>query len=268
MPHERTTERRLRALSALFAAAFATAAQSQGNPLNGRLLFEDTIDQTGQSFTGNCTSCHTSIENRRQAISGSPFGPVTFQTAATRLAIAISNVGAMNQFAVLTDEERDDLAAYVADTPKTSQTDMAFNAGQTFPLVLTHAVATSATVFVANVALSGMNASDFSATGACQRTTLMAGNNCQMMVSFNPQSAGNKTARLTFTLDPSDSTQNFTREVTLTGGPASPPPPAPAPSPAPAPAADDGGGGALDGWWLAGLLAAIAWMRRALRARR
>jgi hypothetical protein len=32
----------------------------------GKLLFEDTINQTGRSFTGNCTSCHTTVQNRLQ----------------------------------------------------------------------------------------------------------------------------------------------------------------------------------------------------------
>jgi cytochrome c553 len=261
------------AISGMWALVAATPAHAQtsGNPVTGKLLYEDTPNQVNNQQINACVNCHT-VESRRQLLSGNQFGPVPFATAQSRLQGAINaNTGGMGQFSVLSAQEVVDLAGYLSDTPKTSATQLDFapgavNVAASLPLDLTHAIATSATIRVTSVAISGTNASDFSVTSdACSLQTLNASGTCRVTVRFMSATTAGKSARITFTLDPSNSTTNFTREVVLTGAVAvAAPPPAPAPSPAPAPATDTGGGSL--GWpWLAALAAAVAATRRATR---
>lgn len=270
------------AVAALSAAALlATAAQAQtaGDPAAGKLLFDDTVNQTGnQMLTGNCTTCH-SVLSRRNRLSGGggEFAIVDLTLAQTRIAAAIANIPAMNQFGFLGDAEIRHIAAYIADTPKTSYAQLDFatsgvNVAQSLPLDLTNAVtnstttATGARVTVQSVAISGANAADFSITGDnCTAQTLesvgaMSGSStCRVTVRFSSATTAGKTATLRFTLDPASSTTHFTRDVALSGVAAGA-----APAPAPAPGSDDGGG-ALGFGWLAVLAAAVAALRFAPR---
>lgn len=268
------------AIAALSAAALlATAAQAQttGDPAAGKLLFDDTVNQTGnQMLTGNCTTCH-SVLSRRNRLSngGGEFAAVDPTAAQTRIAAAIANIPAMSQFGFLGDAEIRHIAAYIADTPKTSYAQLDFatsgvGVAQSLPLDLTNAVtnstntATGARITVQGVAISGADASDFSITGdTCTAQTLetvgaMNGNStCRVTVRFTSAMTAGKTATLRFTLDPASSTTNFTRDVALSGVAAGA-------APSPAPVGDDGGG-ALGFGWLAALAAAVAALRLAPR---
>jgi cytochrome c553 len=248
-------------------------AQSSGDAVVGKLLYEDTPNQaTSQQLNAACANCHT-VDSRRARIepNQAPFGLISLATAQGRLQSAInSNVGGMGQFSVLTTQEVRDLAAYIADSPAASATQLDFapsavNVSQSLPLDLRHAAAPAGTfgnVRVASVAISGTNASDFSITSdACSLQTLTANGTCRVTVRFVSATTAGKTARLTFTLDPSTSTSNFTREVTLNGAvTVAAPPPAP-----PSSGGGDSGGGALGAGWLAALAAAVVATRRATR---
>lgn len=272
----RAFARTFAAAAVLAVAALSTAqparAQASGDPVIGKLLFDDTPNQTNNQQLGACVNCHGSVENRRIQISGNQFGPLTFATAQSRLQTAInSNTGgSMGQFSVLTAAQVDDLAAYIADLPRTSATQLDFapsavNVEERLPLDLTQATAPSGTlgtVRVSSVVISGMNASDFSlATDSCSTQTLAANGTCRVTVRFMSATTAAKSARVTYTLNPSGSLTDFTREVVLTGAVAvaTPPPPATPPS------GGDSGGGALGFGWLAALAAAVVAARRVTR---
>jgi cytochrome c553 len=262
-------------VAAAWSAAPAVKAQSSGDAVIGKLLFDDTPNQaSSQQLNAACANCHD-VASRRARIepNQAPFGLIAMPTAQARLQSAINaNTGGMGQFSVLTAQEVRDLAAYIADSPTTSATQLDFapsavNVSQSLPLDLTQAAAPAGTfgnVRVASVAIGGTNASDFSITSdACSLQTLAASGTCRITVRFVSATTAGKSARLTFTLDPSTSTSNFTREVTLTGAVT-----VATPSPAPAPSGGDGGGGALGLGWLAALAAAVVATRRVTRRSR
>ena len=264
------------AVAALSAAALlATAAQAQatGDAAVGKLLFDDTVNQSGNSMlTGACTTCH-SVGNRRNRISGGGgvFAAVGFDTAQARIVAAITGVSAMNQFVILGDAEIRNLAAYIADTPRTSDDTLDFapsavNVAQSLPLDLTNAATNSTDnlaggrVTVSSVAIVGANTADFSITSdACSLQLLALGATCRVTVRFASATTAARAATLRFTLDPEFPTTApaYTRDVPLTGVAAGTAPPS-APG-------DDDGGGALGWGWLAALAAAVAALRRAPR---
>ncbi len=271
----------LLASSVLVLAALVASparAQASGDAVIGKLLFDDTPNVVGNQQLGACWNCHSTVENRRIQLSGNQFGPLSFATALSRLQSAIgSNVGgAMGQFSVLSTDQVRDLAAYLADLPTTSDTQLDFapsaiNMAQSLSVDLTNAKAPSTTlgntVRVATVAISGANASDFTITSdACVLQTLSANGTCRVTVRFMSATTAAKNATLTFTLDPAGSVTNFTRTVALTGAVAvAAPPPASSPSGG---GGDGGGGGALGVGWLAALAAAVIATRRATRRTR
>ncbi len=110
------------ALSAAAAGVIAAAAPAWSQDARqGQRLFEDTPNVSGVStLTGACTSCHGSVENRRIKIAGDRYAEIAVQTASDRLRMAIASVGAMQQFDALSVEQVQDLAAYIADTPRRS----------------------------------------------------------------------------------------------------------------------------------------------------
>ena len=73
----------------------------------------------------------------------------------------------------------------------------------------------SATLSIASIVVSGTNGSDFGTFNNCG-TTLAAGGNCSISVTFTPSAAGSRTANLVVT-DNSGNVNGATQSVTLTG---------------------------------------------------
>jgi cytochrome c553 len=253
----------------LLAAAVAGAAPAGDDPVAGRALYDDTPGASGiPSLTGSCNNCH-SVQTRRRAVSGTPddFADVTFDAAMTRFAQAAQNVPPMNQFQQLDLQQARDIAAYIADTPKTtpthnSQLDFTTNAINTMSAAQTvelrHAVATNENLSVLSVEIAGTGAAKFQRTMLCDGAVLTPGQACTLSLTFAPQDSTSATPELRFTLRQGGSSATFTRVLRLSGSvTASNPPPAP-----PAPA--DTGGGSLQWSWLLGLAIAIGllWRRR------
>ena len=265
------------------AAALATsafAAHANYNPATGKLLFEDTMNQTGLSFTGNCTSCHTNVQNRRAEIyfktgggARDPFAAIDSETALNRIGYALNNVSAMKQFQVLDAEEMTDLAAFIADTPKTSDTALSFSAGAVnVPTVsqnldLSNGV-TFGQVTVDSVAIGGAGAARFTLkSDTCTAQKLAASATCRATISFSAADTAGYSATLTMTMHQGTSTTKFTRTVALDGavGVVTTPPPSGGNgggSSGGGNSNSDEGGGALGFGWLGGLALATALLRR------
>lgn len=263
----------LRLAAFAFAAltALPTVAQTSDDPIAGRALFDDTMAQTGKTFSANCSGCH-SVQSRRAMLSGSNdiFAEIDFDDAASALVGAImGGVDVMRQFNnVLTLQQVRDLSAYIADTPRTSATALDFDASAvntpsaTQDLDLRHALATEEPLTVVSVSLGGADAARFTRTAdSCTAQTLAAGASCRVSLSFSSPDTAGRTASLDFTLRQGSSTSTFTRSVALSGAAAGTTTPPPPPPPATG-GSDDGGGGALGLGWLAALLAAVAGLSR------
>lgn len=256
---------RATALALTVLLALPAAAQSGGDALAGRSLFDDTMATTGKTFTANCSGCH-SVQTRRALLGGDPFAAIAWDLAAGRLVGAITGgVPDMAQFnGVLTQQEVYDLAAYIADTPATSTSTLDFDASAVNTpsaaqdVDLRHAVATSEALTVVSVAVNGSGAARFTRSAdACDTQTLAPGASCRVSLSFSAPDTAGHTASLDFTLRQGASTTTFTRSVALSGaaaGAATPPP-----------AGNDDGGGALGLGWLAALGAAVATLSRRRR---
>ncbi|MBT9527748.1 MAG: hypothetical protein IV105_21025, partial [Rhizobacter sp.] len=123
------------ALACLALWAAPSVAQTSGDPVVGKRLFEDTGNESGMQQLGSCTNCHTAQDRRNRIATGSNlqtpiFTAVTFERAMTRFGTAISGNlgGSMGQFNQLSSEQIGNIAAYLADTPKTSVAELAFTA--------------------------------------------------------------------------------------------------------------------------------------------
>lgn len=255
------------ALAALL--ALPAAAQTTDDPVAGRALFDNTMAETGRTFSANCSGCHD-VQSRRAMLSGSnnPFAAIVFEDALEDLVIAITgSVDAMRQFEnVLTLQQVRDLSAYIVDTPRSSTTALDFSASAVNTptaaqnVDLRHAVATDETLEVVSVAISGSGAARFTRTSdACDAQTLAPGASCRISLSFSSPDTAGRTASLDFTLRQGASSTTFTRSVALSGvasGTTTPPPHA---------GGSDDGGGALGLGWLAALGAAIAGLSRRRR---
>lgn len=253
-------------LSASLAAASAGSLAQTRNPVAGAALFNNTPGDGGL----NCISCHGSVQNRRQTISGSltsaaaGYAAISVDTAQSRLSLAIQNNagGVMNQFNTLSiNNEISDLAAYIADTPKVSATTLTFTASAANSSPADQHVDLSIPktegIVVTGVALSGSGAARFSrSSDACNTQTLAAGAaDCRISVRFTPNDTQVRSATLTITMQQGGSSTPFTRTVALNGSVGTTPSPTPT-----TPATSDSGGGALGFGWLAalGLVAALA----------
>lgn len=252
------------ALSAAAAGVIAAAAPAWSQDARqGQRLFEDTPNVSGVStLTGACTSCHGSVENRRIKIAGDRFAEIAVQTASDRLRMAIASVGAMQQFDALSVEQVQDLAAYIADTPRRSVERLDFSAAAvdtvtpTQFIELSHAVATTQPLQVAGVAVSGPNAARFTRVAdTCDQQSLSPGASCRVTISFSSPDTAGTSVPLTFTLRQGTATTTFTRSVTLDGVVAAAPPGVPPPP-------TDSGSGAVGWGWLASLAGAAALLRR------
>jgi mono/diheme cytochrome c family protein len=267
---------RLSAAASAAAMLCLTLAATPGwaqDAVTGKALFEDTINASGiNTLTGNCTSCHGSVQNRRTKIGGSPYAEISLTTASNRLGSAIASVSAMRQFQALSAAQIQDIAAYIADTPETSTDQLNFTASAVNTATasqfveLKHARATTETLRVMSVAITGATASRFTRTSdTCDQQTLPAGGSCRVTITYSAPDTAGSMVPLTFTLRQGTSTTDFTRTMFLNGSVAvTTPPPGGTAS-----GSESGGGGAL-GWpWLAALALAttLLWAARRRPAR-
>ena len=237
--------------------------QSADNPANGRALWDDTPGVSGVNTLANsCSNCHT-VQDRRTKIGGIVFADLSFNTAMTRLTQAISAQSVMRQFGALDVQQVRDLAAYIADTPEASTAQLDFTASAintdtaTQFVDLRSAVATTESLLITGVTISGSGASKFTRTSdTCNLATLQPGLSCRITVKFNSPDTAGALVQLNMTMRQGASATVFTRTVLLNGVVTSTTPPPP-PS-----GGGSTGGGAL-GWpWLAALALGIAALLR------
>ena len=266
------------ALACLALWAAPSVAQTSGDPVVGKRLFEDTGNESGVPQLGSCTNCHTAQERRNRIATGSSssspiFTAVTFERAQSRLGAAIgSNLGGvMGQFNQLSGEQIANIAAYLADTPKTSTAQLSFSASAINTNTLSQSVdlsnsITNGALIITGVAITGSGAARFTSTSdTCNTQTLAAStllttNSCRVSVRFSAPDTATYTASLNLTMRVNGSMTTFTRAVALSGQVGTPTPP-PASG-----GGDDDGGGALGWAWLTGLALATAVLARRRRA--
>jgi cytochrome c553 len=257
--------RALPALAAALIAAttFSSQAQTAPDPVAGRALFENTPAASGNAgITATCASCHSSVQERRAQIGGNAYAEISLSLATNRVGQAIANQASMRQFQTLTQKQVEDLAAYIADTPETSTdqlnfTATALNTATAAQFVeLRHAKATTETLRVVSVAITGSNAARFTRTAdTCDQQTLPAGGSCRVTVSYSAPDTMGSIVPLTFTLRQGTSTTSFTRTMFLNGAVSVTSTPTPTPGGG---SADEGGGGAMSLGWLAAMALATA----------
>jgi len=241
------------AAGAALLLSVAPAAFSQDSPTAGRALFESNSVRP-------CTQCHVNVENRRLAID--PGGDLDFDLVYATFLNAISTVAGMNPFASgLNEQQKRDIAAYIADVPKARPNLVDFTATSTGnetgaqTITFSNSVTATASLTLGSVGLSGSSA-DFliktAGTSCAHNQQLSAGTSCSVGVSFLTSTGSTKTALLNFPYTQSGVTT--TRTAQLTGTVANQPPPSSATT--------SGGGGALGAGWAAALLFAMALRRR------
>jgi len=269
----------VRALHALTLVAATTAgglAQAQSADVaRGRLLYELTPEETGNAGLQRCRDCHNNaainaaldpVVERRRTIAGSEFAPITPAVARTHLSTVGLNQPEMAQFkTTLSAQDLDDLAAYIADTPKTSVASLELSApavggSDAAFFTLTHSTATTFPLLVNGVTVTGSNAGAFVASG-CQGQTLSAGNQCTVQVQFTAADTARKNGQVVISL--TQQGVNFNRTVAVTGGVTGvTSPPGSGGGLNPGGTGGSGGGGALGGAWLLALAAATVAARR------
>lgn len=258
------------ALVAAVLALASAAAHADYDPAKGKLLFTDTINQSGLSqITGNCTSCHTNVQNRRTKIGGDQFAAIEPGHALDRIGSALNNVGAMKQFQALDADQLTDLAAYIADTPTTSEAALSFSAGAVNTPTAAQNIdlkngVTFGQLTIDSVGITGAGAQHFTLkTDGCTAQKLAASASCRATVSFTSGDTATHGATLTLTMRVTGSSTAFTRTVELAGAVGTvTPPPTGGSGGGGAKNDDDSGGGALGWGWLAGLALATAALRR------
>lgn len=253
------------ALACLALWAAPSSAQTTGDPVLGKQLFEDTPNvATDANLTHACTNCHNTVQDRRKKISGDNtaaggFADISDDTAISRFGNAIATQGAMSEFKGLSSEQVQHIASYLADTPKVTATGLtagvlAFSSAASGTAVnktvtLRHSVATTDALQITSINL-GSGTTAFTRGGGCG-STLAANGSCTFTVTYTPTSTTPAANTLTFSLK--QGTVAFTRVVTLNGSVAGATTPPPASS-----TGDDSGGGALGVVWLSGLGLATA----------
>lgn len=253
---------------ALSVIAFAAQAQTTGDPVAGQALFENTPAASGKAgITMSCPACHGSVQDRRSAISaatgngGDINADISFDAAMTRFTQALTGQPDMRPFQALDLQQVRNIAAYLADTPKTTPTSesqlnfsAALNGNSAAQTVsLKHSTAVSENLQVTRVEAVGTGAANFVlAKAGCEGVTLTPTGSCSITVTYAPVDSTISTPALVFTLKQGASTTTFERVLFLNGSIASPT----------TPPADDSGGGALGGGWLAALGLAIGALAR------
>ena len=266
------------ALACLALWAAPSVAQTSGDPASGQRLFNDTSNESGIGALGNCTNCHNVQERRNRIATGSTastpiFTAVSFDRALSHFGTAISNNvgGSMGQFNQLSSEQIGNIAAYLADTPKTSAAQLSFTASAINTNTLSQSVdlrnsITTGTLTITGVTITGSGAARFTSTAdTCNTQTLPASSlltttSCRVSVRFSAPDTAAYTASLNMTMRVGGSMTTFTRAVPLSGQVGTPTPP-----PASGGGGDDGGG-ALGWAWLTGLALATAVLARRRRA--
>jgi cytochrome c553 len=245
-------------LPCLLLAALASAAQAQTDPVTGKSLFEN-----GTGAVQACVTCHFNVENRRDAID--PGGDLDFDLVLARFLAAITaNPAQMGQYnSGLTAQQKNDIAAYIADVPKARPNRVEFTVGNTgvetppSTITFSNAVTAASSLTLGAIGISGANAADFriktAGTNCSNNLVLPAGQSCTVAVSFMTATTGSKTALINFPY--TQGSANVTRTAQLTGAVSNQPPPSSANPP--------GGGGALAPGCAALLLAALGIRRRA-----
>lgn len=258
------------ALAVAVLAAPAFAQTPAGDAVRGKALFDNPAQASGNSGLATCASCHGSVEARRATISqnsggaADPYAEISFETAMTRFTGALQRQQAMAAYRVLTAQQVSDIAAYLADTPKTNpanETQLNFVAANNgfstaSPVTLTHARATTENLVVTDVAVVGTGASQFviGNRAACAGVTLTPNASCAITVTYSPTTNAAASADLVLTMRQGPNTNpTFERALPLRGQIA---------SAGGGGGSSDGGGGALGLGWLLALGAAVFGLSR------
>ncbi len=257
-----------------FLAPLAFAQTASGDAVRGKALYDNTPTASGKpGITANCVSCHGTVEGRRSTISANsggapdPYADITFEMAMTRFASALQSQTMMRMYQALDAQQVWDIAAYLADTPKTNpasetQINLTTAINTSTPartVTLSHAKATSENLAVSSVALVGTGAASFVLGNRqnCEGVTLTPGQSCSVTVTYAPTSNSISDVELVLTMKQGASTNPAFERVlpfrgTVSGGGSS----------------GDDGGGALGLGWLLALGAAVAGLSRRPRPRR
>jgi mono/diheme cytochrome c family protein len=247
----------VRGMGAALLIVAAPVAFGQDSPTAGKALFEGNSVQP-------CTSCHGTVQNRRDAIDQG--GDLDFDLVLGAFLNAISMQSAMNQFNNgLTTQQKRDIAAYIADVPKARPNMVDFSAtntgNETTPQIITFNNAETATssLTINTIGVTGSSA-DFiiktNGTMCGNAQTLVPSGTCSVSVSFLTSTASTKVALLHFLYSQAGVTTDRTAQ--LSGTVANQPPPSSAmPS--------GGGGGAFGAGWVGLLLLATGLRRSAGR---
>lgn len=259
------THTSLLALALVFASS-AAFAQTTGDPVAGKVVYENTAAATGNAGLMSCPACHSGIQDHRALIAartgldGGTYADISVETALTRFneAVARTSTG-MGQFLPLSDTHKRNVTAYLADTPKTtpaSESLLTFNvaaintSATAQTVTLRHGATATQNLQIVSVQVDGANETNFSTTTTCG-TTLAAGAACTVALTYRPSNTNLSDPELVFTLREGGS-GDFFRVLRLSGSVGSPPP-------------ADSGGGALGGAWLAALALATALLARQRR---
>ena len=260
------------ALAGAVLASPAFAQTPAGDAVRGKALFDNPAQASGNNGLATCSSCHGSVEARRAVISqnsggaADPYAEITFDAAMTRFTGALQRQQAMAAYRVFTAQQVSDIAAYLADTPKTNpanETQLNFVAANNgfstaSPVTLTHARATTENLVVTDVAVVGAGASQFviGNRAACAGVTLTPNASCAISVTYSPTTNAAASADLVLTMRQGPNTNpTFERALPLRGQIASA-------GGGGGGSSDDGGGGGLGLAWLLALGAAVLALSR------
>jgi hypothetical protein len=253
------------ALACLALWAAPSSAQTTPDAKVGQPLFEDTPNMAPDAnLTHTCVNCHTNVQDRRKKISGDStaaggFANISYDTALGLFGNAIATQAKMSEFKALDLEQVQNIAAYLADTPKVTATDLsalnvlpfssaASGASVTKTLTLHHSVATTDNLQITGITLAGSPA--FTRSNSCGSTLAPAGT-CTFSVTYKPTNVGVDSGTLTVALK--QGTVAFNRPIALDGSVAGA-----VGTPPPSSSSSDSGGGALGWVWLTGLALATA----------
>jgi cytochrome c553 len=230
------------------------------SPTNGRTLFENTATASGHAGLQSCPACHVNVDNRRMAID--PGGDLDFDLVFAHFTNAINTRVEMTQFAVLSQQQQRDIAAYIADVPKAQPNLVDFSASavntETTAVVITfgNAVTATSSLTIDMVGITGAASADFlikqTGTTCANNLILASGVTCTVSVAFKTATGTAKSALLnvTYTQGGSSTTRTAQLNGTVAGQP-----------PGSSTSAGGGGGGALP-VAVVGLLLAAAFLRR------
>jgi cytochrome c553 len=172
--------------------ALASRANAADSPTLGQSLYLDTPTASGVAcITQSCLGCHGEVGNRRTAVGGSANAQITLALALARLQDRIQNQTEMASFKALSAQQVRDLAAYIADTPSVTPTELDFSAPAvnttTLPqsIDLKHAVTTGSSLVIDGIAITGVNSARFTRSAdGCTAQTLAPDASCRVSYTF------------------------------------------------------------------------------------